>query len=108
MKNLRQSVMSDNTMITVYPFNGALYTFYESPYLHRLDRNLNTVRKESLTKLRMLSHASHSHYDNDGDMITLGLRMGVTGPQYTVTQFRKQEDNKAKLTSKCKTLANIR
>ena len=27
----------------VYPFNGELYTFYESPYLHRLDRDLNTL-----------------------------------------------------------------
>ena len=60
LRHLRQSVMSDNTMITVqyfhnnktvsiqyfiqvYPFNGELYTFYESPYLHRLDRDLNTL-----------------------------------------------------------------
>ena len=65
LRHLRQSVMSDNTMITVqcsdiyqylhnkqylfniftqvYPFNGELYTFYESPYLHRLDRDLSTL-----------------------------------------------------------------
>ena len=47
--------MSDNTMITVYPFDGSLYTFYESPYLHKLDRELNTVGVEDLTKLKMTS-----------------------------------------------------
>ena len=95
MRNLRQSVMSDNTMITVYPFDGSLYTFYESPYLHKLDRELNTVGVEDLTKLKMTSHASHPHYDDEGNMITLGLSLGILGPKYTVTKFLKSSKKPA-------------
>ena len=75
LRNMRQSVMSDNTMITVYPFNKSLYTFYESPYIHKLDMELNTVAVESLTKLNILSHASHPHYDEEvgkvGDLVQI-------------------------------------
>ena len=63
MKTMKQSIMSDNTMITVYPFNGALYTFYESPYIHQLDSELDTVGVEDLSRINMLSVASHPHYD---------------------------------------------
>ena len=89
LRNLRRNMMSDNTMITVYPFNGSLYTFYESPHLHRLDADLNTVGAENLTRLNLLSHASHPHYDEQGNMITMGLGLGLFGPKYKITKFIK-------------------
>lgn len=36
------SVLSDNTMINVVPFSGSLYTFYESPFLHRVEPRSET------------------------------------------------------------------
>lgn len=109
-KRLLQSkatVLSDNTMITVYPFNRSLYTFYESPFLHKLDPELNTVQCEDLTKLNLLSHASHPHYDQEGNMITLGLSLGPLGPQYSLTKFLPGEPGAA-LTSNWRRLVKRR
>ena len=103
----KATVLSDNTMITVYPFNGSLYTFYESPYLHRLDSDLSTVRCEDLTKLNLLSHASHPHYDQEGNMITLGLSLGLLGPKYQLTKFLRTPGAPA-LSSHCRSLASRR
>ena len=89
LKLSRNKVMSDNTMISIYPFNGSLYTFYESPFIHRLDYSLTTLAREDLGKLGMLSHASHPHFDREGNMITLGLKLGLFGPKYSVTKFLK-------------------
>ena len=103
----RNQVMSDNTMITVYPFNDSLYTFYESPFVHRLEPDLTTVAREDLGKLGMLSHASHPHFDKQGNMITVGLRLGPFGPKYSVTKFSKSEPS-ASLSSKGATVAEVR
>ena len=85
----RDRVMSDNTMITVYPFDGQLYTYYESPFLHRVQPgSLETLGREELTSLGLVSHSAHPHWDRQGNMVTLGLRLGLRGPRYTVTQFR--------------------
>jgi len=106
LKLSRDQVMSDNTMITVYPFNGSLYTFYESPFIHRLDTDLTTVAREDLSKLGMLSHASHPHFDRNGNMITLGLKLGLFGPKYSVSKFLKSDPCLA-LASKSSTLAEV-
>jgi hypothetical protein len=53
--------MSDNTMITVYPFDGSLYTFYESPYVYRIEPNsLETQGLMDLGKLGLISHSRYS------------------------------------------------
>ena len=107
MLHSKATVLSDNTMITVYPFNGSLYTFYESPYLHKLDMELNTVRREDLTKLNLLSHASHPHYDTEGNMITLGMSLGLLGPQYSLTKFLRSETGSS-LNRNCRRLVSKR
>ena len=41
-------------------------------------------------------------------MITLGMRLGMLGPQYTITKFFKTKKKENKLRDKYKTLASIR
>jgi hypothetical protein len=54
----RSKIMSDNTMITVYPFDGSLYSFYESPYVYRIEPNsLETQGLMDLGKLGLISHS---------------------------------------------------
>ena len=57
--------------------------------MSRLDSDLNTVGLEDLTRLNLLSHASHPHYDAEGNMITLGLGLGLLGTTYKITKFLK-------------------
>ena len=84
--------MSDNTMITVYPFDGALYTYYESPFMHKIDpQSLTTLGKEDMGRRGLVSQAAHPHWDQEGNMFTLGLRLSMTGPRYTITKFKKGE-----------------
>jgi len=88
----RSQVMSDNTMITVYPFDGALYTYYESPFMHKIDpQSLATLGKEDMGRRGLVSQAAHPHWDREGNMFTLGLRLSISGPQYTITKFKKGE-----------------
>ena len=57
----RSKIMSDNTMITVYPFDGSLYSFYESPYVYRIEPNsLETQGLMDLGKLGLISHSRYS------------------------------------------------
>ena len=102
----KDQVMSDNTMITVYPFNDSLYTFYESPIVHRLDQSLATVAREDLTSLGLVTQACHPHFDKHGNMITVGLKLGLFGPKYSVTKFLRSDPDTA-LKSKGTTLAEV-
>ena len=91
----RSQVMSDNTMITVYPFDSALYTYYESPFMHKIDpQNLATLGKEDMGRKGLVSQAAHPHWDREGNMFTLGLRLSLTGPRYTITKFKKGEGDR--------------
>ena len=88
--------MSDNTMITVYPFDGALYTYYESPFMHKIDpQSLATLGKVDMGRMGLVSQAAHPHWDREGNMFTLGLRLSMTGPQYTITKFKKGEGGRS-------------
>ena len=92
----RSRVMSDNTMITVYPFDGALYTYYESPFMHKIDpTSLATLGREDMGRRGLLSQAAHPHWDREGNMFTLGLRLSITGPRYTITRFKKGEGGRS-------------
>ena len=89
-------------------YTRSLYTFYESPYLHRLDGELNTVQCEDLTKIQLLSQASHPQYDEEGNMITLGLGLGLLGPQYRLTKFLAGSEPGGSLSSQAVSLASRR
>jgi len=81
-------MLSDNTMITVYPFMESLLTFYESPFLHKINPDsLETECRHDLLGLGMVSLASHPHFDKDGAMMTMSVKLGWTGVRYAFTKF---------------------
>ena len=72
--------MSDNTMISIYPLGAKYFCFYESPFIQRVDPiSLATIDRIDLNKkLGLFSHASHPHYDREGNMFTIGITVGST------------------------------
>ncbi|XP_063218959.1 carotenoid isomerooxygenase isoform X2 [Bacillus rossius redtenbacheri] len=81
--------MSDNAMISVYPFGDELYTFTEIPVIHRIDPNtLETLERVNLSKhVNIVNHTSHPHVVNDGTVYNLGLSVTAMGPKYAIVKF---------------------
>ncbi len=49
---------------------------------------MNTLQRIDLNKkLGVFSHASHPHYDEVGNMLTVGMRVGLRGPEYVINKF---------------------
>ena len=63
---------------------------------------------EDLTKIQLLSQASHPQYDEEGNMITLGLGLGLLGPQYRLTKFLAGSEPGGSLSSQAVSLASRR
>ncbi|XP_011862106.1 PREDICTED: carotenoid isomerooxygenase-like isoform X2 [Vollenhovia emeryi] len=81
--------LSDNTMISVYPFGDEYYTFTEAPVMHRIDpKNLATLDKINLPKyVNIVHHTSHPHVMADGTVYNAGLSITPMGPRYIVVCF---------------------
>jgi carotenoid isomerooxygenase len=84
-----EGLMSDNAMISIYPLGDKYYCFYESPFIQRIDPySLSTMDRVDLNKkLGVYSHCSHPHYDQDGNMFTIGVKVGFSGPEYVVSKI---------------------
>ncbi|XP_029175920.1 carotenoid isomerooxygenase [Nylanderia fulva] len=81
--------MSDNSMITVYPFGDEYYTFAEAPIIHRIDpKTLETTGKVNVSKyVNIVNHTSHPHVMADGTVYNVGLSLTSLGPRYNVVCF---------------------
>ncbi|XP_066996131.2 carotenoid isomerooxygenase [Anabrus simplex] len=81
--------ISDNAMISVYPFGDEFYTFTESPIIHRIDpRTLETMNRLNVAKyVSIVNHSSHPHVLKDGTVFNLGLTVTATGPSYAIVKF---------------------
>ncbi|KAG7210341.1 hypothetical protein KM043_011879 [Ampulex compressa] len=81
--------MSDNSMISVYPFGDEYYTFTEAPMIHRIDpKTLETVGKVNVSDyVGVVNHTSHPHVMNDGTVYNLGMSVTSRGPVYNVVCF---------------------
>ncbi|XP_011701871.1 PREDICTED: carotenoid isomerooxygenase isoform X2 [Wasmannia auropunctata] len=81
--------LSDNSMISVYPFGDEYYTFTEAPVMHRIDpKNLETMGKINMPKyVNIVNHTSHPHVMNDSTVYNVGLSITSTGPRYSVVRF---------------------
>ncbi len=88
MRGNLSEVMSDNTFITVYPLGSEYFCFYESPFVHRLDpfTLATTARIDLNRRLGLLANSAHPHFDEWGNMFSVGLKVGLTGPEYTVNK----------------------
>lgn len=81
--------LSDNSMISVYPFGDEYYTFTESPIIHRIDpKTLETMGKVNVSDyVSIVNHTSHPHVMNDGTVYNVGLSITSRGPAYNVVCF---------------------
>lgn len=87
-----EGLMSDNAMISIYPLGKNYFCFYESPFLCRLDPyTLATCERVDLNKkLSVFSHGSHPHYDAQGNMYTIAVKIGFSGPEYVIHRFPRE------------------
>ncbi|CAH2239272.1 jg21899 [Pararge aegeria aegeria] len=67
--------MSDNAMISLYPFGDQMYAFTEGPVIHRIDKEtLDTVERKDLTDcVALVNHTSHPHVMPNGDVYNVGI-----------------------------------
>ncbi|XP_071651429.1 carotenoid isomerooxygenase isoform X2 [Temnothorax longispinosus] len=81
--------LSDNSMISVYPFGDEYYTFTEAPVMHRIDpKNLETINRVNVSEhVNIVNHTSHPHVMTDGTVYNVGLSVTPTGPRYNVVRF---------------------
>ncbi|CAH2076129.1 unnamed protein product, partial [Iphiclides podalirius] len=81
--------LSDNTMVSVYPFGDEVYTFTESPIIHRIDpKTLDTLDRKDLTKsIAIVNHSAHPHVLPNGDVINIGLTVTRSGIRHVIVKF---------------------
>ncbi|KAJ8679360.1 hypothetical protein QAD02_015147 [Eretmocerus hayati] len=82
-------LMSDNSMISIYPIGDEYYTFTESPIIHRIDpKTLETLSKVDVANfVNIVSHTSHPHVMSDKSVYNLGLSITKKGPTYIIVKF---------------------
>ncbi|XP_063533390.1 carotenoid isomerooxygenase [Cydia strobilella] len=81
--------MSDNAMISLYPFGDEMYAFTEGPVIHRVDPvTLDTLGRRNLTKsLALVNHTSHPHVMPNGDVYNVGMSLVKGRLQHVVVEF---------------------
>lgn len=81
--------ISDNSMISVYPFGDEYYTFAEAPVMHRIDaKTLETTGRINVSEyVNIVNHTSHPHIMADGTIYNVGMSVTPFGPRYNVVCF---------------------
>ncbi|XP_068632686.1 carotenoid isomerooxygenase [Battus philenor] len=81
--------LSDNTMISVYPFGDEMYTFTEGPFIHRIDpKTLDTLERKNMKKcIALVNHTSHPHVMPNGDVINVGMSVVEGKLKHVVVKF---------------------
>ncbi|KAL1493902.1 hypothetical protein ABEB36_009584 [Hypothenemus hampei] len=88
-----KSEMSDNAMISVYPYGDEVYAFGESPFIHKIDlETLKTMDRVDISdNVSIVHHTSHPHVMADSSVYNVGMTMYSTGPYHSVVYFPKSE-----------------
>jgi len=91
--------ISDNAMISIYPFGDEYYTFTESPIVHRIDpKTLETLDRINIADfVGIVNHTSHPLVMQNQSVYNVGLRVTATGPRYQIVHFPKQEQTGAQI-----------
>ncbi|XP_048480733.1 carotenoid isomerooxygenase [Plutella xylostella] len=82
--------MSDNAMISVYPFGDELYAFTEGPVIHRIDPvTLDTCERKNLmeSNVALVNHTSHPHVMPNGDVFNVGMSVVRGRIRHVVVKF---------------------
>uniref|UniRef100_A0A1I8QDQ2 Carotenoid isomerooxygenase n=1 Tax=Stomoxys calcitrans TaxID=35570 RepID=A0A1I8QDQ2_STOCA len=90
----RPESASDNSMISIYPIGDELYTFAETPFVHRINpRTLATEARICVSDYTgVIHHTSHPHVLSNGTVYNLGLGSTKSGPVYQIICFPHGED----------------
>ncbi|XP_039284885.1 carotenoid isomerooxygenase [Nilaparvata lugens] len=81
--------MSDNAMISIYPFGDELYAFAETSVIHRIDsETLDTLERVNISEhVNIVNHTSHPHVMNDGTVFNVGIGFNCCGPCFNIVKF---------------------
>ncbi|XP_026733290.1 carotenoid isomerooxygenase [Trichoplusia ni] len=81
--------MSDNAMISVYPFGDEVYAFTEGPIIHRVDTvTLDTLEQKNMTDcVALVNHTSHPHVMPNGDVYNVGMSVVKGRIRHVVAKF---------------------
>ncbi|XP_072938578.1 carotenoid isomerooxygenase-like [Epargyreus clarus] len=82
-------LLSDNAMISVYPFGDEIYAFTEGPVIHRIDPvTLDTLeRKNLMDTVALVNHTSHPHVMPNGDVYNVGMSILKGRLRHVVVKF---------------------
>ncbi|XP_014262658.2 carotenoid isomerooxygenase-like [Cimex lectularius] len=105
--------VSDNCMISIYPYRDQLYTHGETPTMYRIDsKTLDTVCSVQVDKyINIAHHTAHPHVLECGTIYNLGTTVEPTGPKYCIFNFphTKLDEPKAKdIFSEAKIVAKVK
>ncbi|XP_028172125.1 carotenoid isomerooxygenase-like [Ostrinia furnacalis] len=81
--------ISDNAMISLYPFGDEIYAFTEGPVIHRIDPvTLDTMeRKNMMDSVALVNHTSHPHVMSNGDVYNVGMSVVKGRVKHVVVKF---------------------
>ncbi|XP_063822333.1 carotenoid isomerooxygenase-like [Ostrinia nubilalis] len=81
--------ISDNAMISLYPFGDEIYAFTEGPVIHRIDPvTLDTMeRKNMMDSIALVNHTSHPHVMPNGDVYNVGMSVVKGRVKHVVVKF---------------------
>ncbi|XP_014359421.2 carotenoid isomerooxygenase [Papilio machaon] len=85
----KPSELSDNTMISLYPFGDEIYSFTEGPFIHRIDpKTLDTLERKDMMKcVAVVNHTSHPHVMPNGDVINVGMSIVKGRLRHVIVKF---------------------
>ncbi|XP_060536500.1 carotenoid isomerooxygenase isoform X2 [Cylas formicarius] len=104
------SDISDNAMISIYPFDDEIYAFNEIPIIHKV--NPTTLETEGQVNVNnyvnIVNHTSHPHVTHDG-VYNLGMSVYASGPYHSIVYFPKNtsDANKESMFAKTKLVASV-
>ncbi|XP_059622875.1 carotenoid isomerooxygenase-like [Phlebotomus argentipes] len=86
--------MSDNAMISIYPFGDEFFAFTESPIMFNIDvETLETKERINLSQqFGIVHHTSHPHVRQNGSAFNLGTAVTKFGPKYCIIGFPRSEN----------------
>ncbi|CAH2108020.1 unnamed protein product [Euphydryas editha] len=100
--------LSDNAMISVYPFGDEIYAFTEGPVIHRIDPvTLDTMERKNLMDcVALVNHTSHPHVMSNGDVYNVGMSIVKGRLRHVVVKFSYTE--KGNMFEKAKIVASVK
>ncbi|NP_001266310.1 carotenoid isomerooxygenase isoform X2 [Bombyx mandarina] len=100
--------MSDNAMISLYPFGDEIYAFTEGPIIHRIDPvTLDTLDRKNMTDcIALVNHTSHPHVMPNGDVYNVGMSIVKGGLRHVVVKFPYTE--KGDMFERAKVVASLK